>query len=67
MGCASCPGGLARIDALVDDPDLLAPVAACWAAEAEVSGLSAAGHGRPTVAMASYVRLMVIKARSGWG
>jgi IS5 family transposase len=32
-----------------------------------VSGRSAAGHGRPTIAMATYVRLMVVKQRSGWG
>ncbi|HYN52319.1 MAG TPA: transposase [Thermoleophilaceae bacterium] len=61
------PEDLARIDALLEDPALLGPIAACWAAEAVVSGRSAAGHGRPTIAMESYVRLMVVKQRSGWG
>ena len=61
------PQDLARIDALLGDPALLAPIAAHWQAEAEVSGRSAAGHGRPTIAMETYVRLMVVKQRSGWG
>ena len=29
--------------------------------------MPAAGHGRPTVAIETYVRLMVVKQRSGWG
>jgi IS5 family transposase len=61
------PEDLARIDALLADPALLAPVTAQWQAEADVSGRSAAGHGRPTIAIETYVRLMVIKQRSGWG
>ncbi|MBA3421676.1 MAG: transposase, partial [Thermoleophilaceae bacterium] len=59
------PEDLARIDAL--NPGLLAPIAAHWQGEAEARGRSAAGHGRPTVAIETYVRLMVIKQRSGWG
>ena len=61
------PEDLARIDALLADPGLLAPIRAHWDGEAGVSGRSAVGHGRPTIAMATYVRLMVIKQRSGWG
>jgi len=61
------PGDLARIDGLLADPGLLAPIAAHWEAEAKVSGRSAASHGRPTIAMETYVRLMVVKQRSGWG
>ncbi len=61
------PDDLARIDALLSDPGLLAPIAACWQAEAEANGRSAAGHGRPTIAMETYVRLMVVKQRSGFG
>ncbi len=61
------PEDLARIDLLLSDPALLAPIAAHWQAEAEASGRSAAGHGRPTIAMETYVRLMVVKQRSGWG
>lgn len=61
------PEDLARIDRLLADPALLAPIAAHWQAEADVSGRSTVGHGRPTIAMASYVRLMVVKQRTGWG
>ena len=61
------PKDLAAIDGLLADPGLLAPFAACWQAEAEVSGRSTAAHGRPTIAMDTYVRLMVIKQRTGWG
>jgi IS5 family transposase len=61
------PEDLQRIDALLSDPGLLAPIAAHWQAEAEASGRSAARHGRPTIAMETYVRLMVVKQRSGWG
>lgn len=61
------PEDLARLDALLADPGLSAPIAAHWEAEASVSGRSAAGHGRPTIAIETYVRLMVIKQRSGWG
>ena len=49
------------------DPGLLAPIRAHWDGEARASGRSAVGHGRPTIAMATYVRLMVVKQRSGWG
>jgi len=61
------PEDLGQIDALLRDPALLAPIAAHWQTEAEVADRSAAGHGRPTIAMETYVRLMVVKQRSGWG
>ena len=32
-----------------------------------MSGVSAADHGRPTLAIETYVRLMVLKHRHGWG
>ena len=32
-----------------------------------MSGVSAAEHGRPTLAIETYVRLMVLKHRHGWG
>jgi len=67
VGVRELPEDLARIDVLLSDPGLVAPIAAHWQAEAEVSGRSAAGHGRPTTAMETYVRLMVIKQRTGWG
>jgi transposase, IS5 family len=61
------PEDLSRIDGLLADPGLLAPIRAHWDGEAQASGRSALGHGRPTIAMASYVRLMVVKQRTGWG
>jgi IS5 family transposase len=61
------PADLAVIDGVLDDPAVLGPVAAVWRREAEARGRSTAGHGRPTIPMATYVRLMVIKQRSGWG
>jgi IS5 family transposase len=59
------PEDLQQIDALLSD--LLAPIAAHWQAEAKARGRSAAEHGRPTIAMETYVRLMVVKQRSGFG
>jgi transposase, IS5 family len=54
------PEDLARLDRVLADPELLRPIAKAWE-------VSARGHGRPTIAMASFVRLMVVKQRSGWG
>ena len=39
---------------------MLAPIEAAWAVEARE-------HGRPSVPMDRFVRLMIVKARSGWG
>jgi transposase, IS5 family len=57
---AELPADLAGLDRLLDDRALLAPIAAAWAATAR-------DHGRPSMPMDRFVRLMVIKARSGWG
>ena len=54
------PRDLARLDELLSDEALLAPIAERWE-------VSARGHGRPTIAMSLFVRLMVVKQRSGWG
>jgi IS5 family transposase len=61
------PDDLAALDVLLSGPGLLAPFVGCWQREALVSGTSAAGHGRPTIAIETYVRLMVLKQRHGWG
>lgn len=60
IGVRELPEDLARLDVLLSDPGLLAPIAASWEA-------SARERGRPTIAMAMFVRLMVIKQRTGWG
>jgi IS5 family transposase len=61
------PDDLAQIDELLRDETLLAPIEAHWDREAEERGRSAKGHGRPTIPMQTYVRLMVLKHRFGWG
>src|SRR3990170_4324372 len=61
------PEDLTQIDALVRDEALLAPIEAHWQREAEERGRSAKGHGRPTIPMQTYVRLMLLKHRYGWG
>lgn len=61
------PDDLARIDALLSDEALLSPIEAHWEREAEARGRSAKRHGRPTIPMQTYVRLMVLKHRYGWG
>lgn len=60
IGVRELPADLARLDELLSDPALLAPIAACWEAAARE-------RGRPTIAMGLLVRLMVIKQRTGWG
>jgi transposase, IS5 family len=54
------PQDLAVLDRLLADPRLLAPIQRAWAQTAR-------RHGRPTIPMASFVRLMVVKQRTGWG
>ena len=54
------PGDLERLDDVLSDPLLLFPIAQAW----EQSALE---RGRPSIAMSSFVRLMVIKQRTGWG
>jgi transposase, IS5 family len=54
------PADLAAIDALLADSALLEPVAAAWE-------LGSREHGRPSMPIDQYVRLMVVKTRTGWG
>ena len=61
------PEDLAALDELLCDPALLAPIESQWQREAEAAGRSVASHGRPTISMQTYVRLIVIKHRTGWG
>jgi hypothetical protein len=53
------PDDLAALDALLSDPGLLAPIADSWETTARE-------RGRPSIAIETYVRLMVIKQRCGW-
>src|SRR3954452_7734420 len=54
------PADLAAVDRLLSAPGVLGPMEACWEDDAR-------GFGRPTVPMDRFVRLMIVKARSGWG
>lgn len=61
------PEDLAKLDELLADPALMAPISAHWRREGLERGRDATNSGRPTIAITTYVRLMVIKQRSGWG
>jgi transposase, IS5 family len=54
------PEDLAALDVLLRDAALTQPIAAHWRREA-------ISRGRPTIPMEVYVRLMVVKQRTGWG
>lgn len=54
------PADLAALDVLLSDPAVLEPVERAW-------DITARGHGRPTIPIERFVRLMVIKQRTGWG
>ena len=60
------PADLAALDQLLDDQVLLAPIAVRWERLLADAGRQA-GRGRPTIAMETYVRLMIVKHRCGWG
>jgi IS5 family transposase len=61
------PTDLAGLDRLLSDPGLLAPIVERWRREVRETGRLVLTEGRPTVALESYVRLMVLKQRYGWG
>src|SRR6266571_9225703 len=54
------PDDLARLDRVLSDQLLLFPIAQAWEAGARE-------RGRPSISMATFVRLMVVKQRTGWG
>jgi transposase, IS5 family len=66
-GVTLLPPDLAAVDELLSDPALLAPFRTLWRERDAASGRQAESIGRPTIAMATYVRLMVLKCRTGWG
>src|SRR6266487_3850977 len=61
------PADLAAIDELLKDDAMLAPFRAHWDEEVKAGLIGSTRWGRPTIAMATYVRLMVLKHRYGWG
>ena len=54
------PEDLAGLDRVLRDRALLGPVHAAWTC-------SARDRGRPSIAIDVFVRLMVVKQRTGWG
>jgi IS5 family transposase len=60
------PEDLAALDRLLADPALLEPITARFQQEL-AAGRSVLVDGRPTIAMETYVRLMVLKQRYRWG
>jgi transposase, IS5 family len=61
------PDDLAGLDRLLSDPGLLAPIVERWRRELVETGRAVLTDGRPTIAMETYVRLMVVKQRYRWG
>jgi IS5 family transposase len=61
------PADLAALDRVLGDPELLWPIVERFGREVSDMGRSVLVDGRPTIAMETYVRLMVLKARYRWG
>jgi transposase, IS5 family len=61
------PADLAALDVLLADPELLWPLVERWQREFRETGRLVLTEGRPTIALETYVRLMVLKARYRWG
>lgn len=61
------PEDLARLDVLLAQEELLWPIVEQWRSEFERTGRLVLSDGRPTIAMETFVRLMVLKVRYGWG
>jgi IS5 family transposase len=61
------PADLAQLDVLLSDPGLLAPIVEHWRREVVETKRAVLTDGRPTIAMETYIRLMVLKQRYRWG
>lgn len=58
---------LRAIDALLAEQDVYASVWQLWHDQDSKNQTLALTEGRPTIAIETFVRLMVLKARNGWG
>ena len=67
MEVKELPEDLAALDVLLSDPELLWPLVERWQREFRETGRLVLTEGRPTIALESYVRLMVLKQRYRWG
>jgi transposase, IS5 family len=61
------PEDLAALDRLLADPELLWPLVERWRQEFRETGRLVLTEGRPTIALETYIRLMVLKQRYRWG
>src|ERR1700683_1739436 len=61
------PEDLAALDVVLADHEVLWPLVERWQREFEQTGRLVLTEGRPTIAMETYVRLMVLKQRYRWG
>jgi transposase, IS5 family len=61
------PEDLAALDRLLDDAAVLGPIVERFRREVVEERRAVLSDGRPTIAMETYVRLMVLKARYRWG
>ena len=66
-GFALLSDELAAVDVLLADGDVYASVWELWRAHDRQHATSALTEGRPTIPIETFVRLMVVKARHGWG
>ncbi len=61
------PEDLAALDRVLSDPELMMVLLERWRREVVETGRAVLTDGRPTIAMETYVRLMVLKTRYRWG
>jgi transposase, IS5 family len=61
------PADLAALDVLLSDRELLWPIVERWQQEFRETGRQVLTEGRPTIAMETFIRLMVLKQRYRWG
>src|SRR5450631_372250 len=61
------PDDLAALDRLLSDPAMLGAIVERFRREVIEERRAVLTEGRPTIAMETYVRLMVLKARYRWG
>ena len=61
------PDDLAGLDVLLSDHEVLWPIVERWRQEFAQTGRAVLTEGRPTIAMETYVRMMLLKQRYRWG
>ena len=61
------PDDLAALDRVLSDPELLMPIVERFRVEVARDGRAVLTDDRPTIAMETFIRLMVLKSRYRWG